>query len=173
MDQKRTDGICPCDVGVGVSVREYFREPDSSTAPVPQRLIIETSGGEAVTAADGTITVKVETPEKELTNQPVAPEAIVTESAKPKVAAPAVAEEVAASTVPEKKTEEAVVVLDDKSEMADKKAIAEASSNTAGGLGEAAVREKTNSEELVPEQARALAESVGQKISPILQSLRK
>lgn len=152
---------------LGIAAREYFREPVPATAPVPQRLIIETSGGEAVTAADGTITVKVETPDQAPEEKSAVPVAVAAQEPKPNIAVPEV---VAAPAVPEKET---VVVPEPQVVKTDEKSVAEESSNTAGGLGEAAVREKSTSEEVVPEEARKLAESVGRKISPILQSLRK
>lgn len=152
---------------LGIAAREYFREPVPATAPVPQRLIIETSGGEAVTAADGTITVKVETPDQAPEEKPAVPVAVAAQEPKPNIAVPEV---VAAPAVPEKET---VVVPEPQVVMTDEKSVAEESSNTVGGLGEASVREKTTTEEVVPEEARKLAHSVGAKISPILQSLRK
>lgn len=156
---------------LGIAAREYFREPIVIPEPVPQRLIIETSGGEAVTAADGTITVKVQTPAHEPAEIPEqktsVPVTVAAVEPKPDVA---VTEDVAAPADPEK---EPVVVQEPQIEVPDEKSVAEETSNTAGGLGEAAVREKTTSEEMVPEEASALAESVGKKIAPILQSLRK
>ena len=86
---------------VGIGAREYFREPVAIPEPVPQRLIIETSGGEAVTAVDGTITVKVETPDQAPPEKPAVPVAVAAEESKPDVVVPEV---VAAPAVPEKET---------------------------------------------------------------------
>ncbi len=151
----------------GIAAREYFREPVAIPEPAPQRLIIETSGGEAVAAVDGTITLKVDTPDHRPEEKPTVPVTVAAVEPKPDVA---VSELVAAPAVADK---DPVVVAEPQIEVSDEKEMAKNPTNTAGGLGEAAVREKTTSEEVVPEEASALAESVGQKISPILQSLRK
>lgn len=50
--------------------------------------------------------------------------------------------------------------------------VQEGDSNTAGGIGQAKVKEKSTVEELVPEEARKLTEAVMKKIPPVLRGLR-
>lgn len=155
---------------VGFGTREYFREPvvvqnPRPQDPPPQRLIIETTGVAATTDPDGTIRVKVESPTAVVTAEPE-PVAI-SEPKQQEPELPAVSE-VPPVTVPATTMEPQIVTPESGDAVTNA-----VGSNTVGGFGEAPVKKKTTTEELVPEEASRLAASALEKLPPVLRGLRE
>lgn len=117
--------------------REFFRKPDVLPQVVPQqlppqRVIIETTGGQAVTEADGTVRVKIET------EKPSSADFAETLAAAKADTQKLANGETPVVEVPEKKPELSVPIP---GEVLDAELSNTAgSSNTAGGIGEAPIK---------------------------------
>ena len=148
-----------------IGAREYFRAPVSVPVSVsdakPQRIVIETTGGTATTDDDGTVRIKVDTPAHIVAENPVG----ITQS----LPEPVVSEAPEVNVASSKDAAEAVKRADDaKADSSDG-----AKSNTAGGFREAPMIDKTTADEILPEEARKLAEELLHRIPPVLESLRE
>lgn len=156
--------------------REFFQAPAAPPQAVPQqlppqRVIIETIGGQAITEADGTVRAKIET---EKSSAEDLAETLATARADVQKLANA---ESPVTESPENKAGLSVpmpgeVADTESSNTADSSEMA-GSSNTAGGIGETPIKAKSKVESVVPEEAIKLADGFRSVIPALYQRLRQ
>ncbi len=173
-----------CAIGLLVIViggREYFRDPAAPQQAVPkqlqpQRVIIETTGGQAITDPDGTVRVKIETEKPSPEKRPAEDLAETLATAKADAQKLANAEPPVVE-VPEKEAGLSVPMPVEASETESSNTAGSPetseSSNTAGGIGEAPIKAKSKVESVVPKEAIKLADGFRSVIPALYQRLRQ